>query len=287
MQVGFPRSRQRDDLARSRARARNLDAPSVSVVIPTLNEAENLPHVLAAMPHWVDDIIVIDGLSHDGTVAVASNWARRVQVVSVHERGKGRALRAGFEAATTDIVVAMDADGSNDPFELPRFVGALLSGADVALGTRFATGGGTSDMELHRRLGNHALRLCVRMAFGTRYSDLCYGYMAFWRDVLPALDGPHAGFEVETMVHIRARQHNMHVVEIPSFERERLSGTSHLHAVRDGLKILRTITRERRRARAGVPPPLTTPMTTRIEIQPPWYEPVDLDLTVAEPDPAL
>jgi glycosyltransferase involved in cell wall biosynthesis len=217
----------------------------VSVVIPTLNEAANLPWVLRRVPAWVHEIVVVDGLSTDDTVAVARASRPEVEIILETQPGKGAAMRSGFAAATGDIVVAMDADGSTDPRELPAFVGVLMSGADVALGSRFAVGGGTSDMELHRKVGNHALRHVVQVAFNARYSDLCYGYMAFWRDVLPLLDCPFDGFEIETVLHIRARQHRLNVAEVPSYEAPRISGTSNLNAFRDGMLILRTILRHR------------------------------------------
>jgi glycosyltransferase involved in cell wall biosynthesis len=226
-----------------RANREDRRPPSVSVVIPTLNEAENLPHVLPRIPEWVDEIVIVDGHSNDGTVSIASGYPR-VRIVLAPDRGKGVALRKGFEAAVGDIIVAMDADGSTDPAEIPAFVGVLRSGADVAMGSRFACGGGTSDMELHRRLGNWMLTRVVRLAFGAEYSDLCYGYFAFWSDVLTRMDGDFTGFEVETVMHIRAVRAGLKVAEVPSFESRRIYGVSNLRTVRDGLRVGRSILRE-------------------------------------------
>jgi glycosyltransferase involved in cell wall biosynthesis len=255
--------------------------PSVSVVIPTLNEARNLGAVLKRIPDWIAEVIVVDGLSADDTLQVAHSVRPDVRTLEVNQRGKGFALRAGFEAANGDILVALDGDGSMDPGELSAFVGTLISGADVALGSRFAIGGGTSDMELHRRLGNRVLRGVVGAAFGARYTDLCYGYMAFWRDVLPALDGPHEGFEVETLVHIRARQRRLRVAEVPSFESRRMSGVSNLRTFHDGALVLRAIVREvwrDRRARSDVEAKLGAPVAS-----PPWMSTrPDIDLVQME-----
>jgi glycosyltransferase involved in cell wall biosynthesis len=229
--------------------ALRTSSPKVSVVIPTLNEAKNLPHVLPRVPQWVAEIIVVDGLSVDDTIEVARRSRDDVRTLKTKIPGKGAAMRAGIEAAIGDIVVFLDADGSTDPDEMPAFVGALLAGADVAVCSRFAVGGGTSDMELHRRLGNWALTRAVRVAFGVRYSDLCYGYLAFWKDVWPELDGPFTGFEVETVLHIRAVTAGLRVAEVPSFETERIWGLSNLHPVRDGVRVLSSIVREWRRNR--------------------------------------
>jgi glycosyltransferase involved in cell wall biosynthesis len=254
------------------------------VVIPTLNEAANLPFVLRRIPEWIDEVIIVDGLSVDETVAVARACRPDVRIVSVERHGKGHAMRAGFAEATGDIVIAMDGDGSTDPGELAAFVGALVAGADVALGSRFAVGGGTSDMEAYRKLGNHALRKLVRVFFGVPYSDLCYGYMGFWRDILSGLDGPHGGFELETMIHIRAGQCRLRVAEVPSFEARRISGTSNLRTMRDGWAVLRAIVRERFRPSHVISGEL--PRELRPVDIPPWVDSVDIDLTQAEREDA-
>jgi glycosyltransferase involved in cell wall biosynthesis len=218
-------------------------------VIPTLNEAKNLPHVLPRIPLWVCEVVVVDGLSSDNTLEVARGCRDDVKTVTTTIPGKGAAMRAGIEVAIGDVVVMLDADGSTDPTEMPAFVGALVAGADVAMGSRFAVGGGTSDMEVHRRVGNWLLTRTVRLAVGARYSDLCYGYFAFWRDVWPRLDGVFSGFEVETVLHIRAVASGLAVHEVPSFEAERIWGKSNLDTVRDGFRVLCSIGREWRRMR--------------------------------------
>lgn len=221
-----------------------LRAVSVSVVIPTLNEAKNLPHILPRLPDEVDEVIIVDGASADDTVDVARRLRPDVRIVHQRGRGKGAALATGFSAATGEVIVTLDADGSTDPEEIPRFVHALLDGADYVKGSRFLDGGGSTDITALRRVGNWMLTQLVNVLFGTRYSDLCYGFNALWsRHRHVAANVP--GFEVETAMNVRAAKSKLDVVEVPSMEGSRIFGASNLNAARDGWRVLRTILRER------------------------------------------
>ena len=217
---------------------------TVSVVVPTLNEEKNLPYVLPHIPSWVHEVILVDGHSTDATIEVARALRPDIRIVMQQGRGKGAALRTGFAAATGDIIVMLDADGSTDPREIPAYVGELLAGKDFVKGSRFLQGGGTADMTLFRRAGHTALLWLVRLLFGGRYSDLCYGYSAFWTRVLPRLNLDADGFEIETLMNVRALQAGLRIAEVPSFEATRIHGTSHLRTIPDGWRVLKTIIRE-------------------------------------------
>jgi glycosyltransferase involved in cell wall biosynthesis len=223
----------------------NQNRISVSVIIPTLNEAENLQHVLPKIPKWVHEVIIVDGRSTDDTVEVARKLLPDVRIVMEPAKGKGTALRTGFAAATGNIIVMMDADGSMDPKEIPAFVGALMAGADYVKGSRFLQGGGTSDMELHRQLGNWGLMIAGRLLFGGNFSDLCYGYNAFWTRVVPTLKLDTTGFEIETEMNVHALKAKLKITEVPSFESERVHGVSRLQTFPDGMRVLKTLLRER------------------------------------------
>jgi glycosyltransferase involved in cell wall biosynthesis len=238
--------------------------PTVTVVLPVRNEAANLPHVAKRLPP-IDELVVVDGGSEDGTIDVARTLWPTATVISQTRNGKGNALACGFEAATGDIVVMIDGDGSTDPAEIPKFVDALLAGADLAKGSRFSQGGGSDDITHLRRLGNKGLNWLVNSIFETGFSDLCYGYNAFWRRNLDWLDLPSTeatepqwgdGFEVETVINVRAARCGWLIREVGSFEEKRLYGRSNLNAVTDGFRVLRTIGRERREhhaSHAGIP----------------------------------
>jgi glycosyltransferase involved in cell wall biosynthesis len=233
--------------------SRDAPRPTVSVIIPALNEARNLPHVAQRMPAGVDQIVVVDGGSRDDTVTVAQRlWPDAVHLRQTR-RGKGNALACGFAAASGDIIVAIDADGSTDPAEIPRFVSALTTGADFAKGSRFIAGGGSHDITRIRRAGNWGLNALVNILFSARYTDLCYGYNAFWRYCLDVIELPDSttpypqwgdGFEIETMVNVRAVARGLSIAEVHSHEANRIHGESNLNAVRDGLRVLRTICSE-------------------------------------------
>jgi len=239
--------------------ARAQPWPKVSVVIPTLNEARNLPHVFADLPAGLHEVIIVDGNSVDDTVATARRLRPGVRIIRQNRSGKGNALACGFAAATGDIIAMVDADGSADPAEIPQFVQALLDGADFAKGTRFAAGGGSCDITRLRRLGNRMLSGLVNLLCRTRYSDLCYGYNAFWRHHAPVFglytesDVPAGsgtrlwgdGFEVETLINIRVAQAGLKVTEVASYEHSRIHGVSNLNATSDGWRVLRTIFAER------------------------------------------
>lgn len=214
---------------------------TVSVVIPAKNEAKNIAWVLEHMPLSVDEVIVVDGSSTDRTVEVAK--AVRPDVVIVHEpaRGKGTAMRTGFEAARGVFVVVLDADGSMDPRDIDTYVEALAAGADLVKGSRYMAGGGSTDLTLYRSFGNRALLFLSNLLYRQSFSELCYGYMALRASRIPELRLEATGFEIETEIVTKAVRHGFAIAEVPSNEKPRISGESNLNAVRDGLRILRTM----------------------------------------------
>jgi glycosyltransferase involved in cell wall biosynthesis len=242
-------------------------APTVSVIIPARNEAANLPHVFDTLPGWIDEVIVVDGHSTDDTVAVARRLRPDAMVIAQPGTGKGDALMAGFAAASGEILVMIDADGSTDGAEIVRFVGALVAGADFAKGSRFSGSGRSDDITGVRRGGNRLLNMLVNRMFGTQFTDLCYGYNAFWARHLEVLAIDCAGFEIETLMNIRAAKAGLMIQEVPSHERRRIFGASNLRAFRDGWRILKVIIRERaayrrptrRRLHVGAPAPAPVP----------------------------
>jgi glycosyltransferase involved in cell wall biosynthesis len=234
----------------------NQPYPRISVVIPTRNEVENLQHVLPNIPEVVSEVILVDGHSTDGTIEEAQRLMPDIRVIKQVNKGKGDALRLGFAACTGDIIVMIDADGSTDPREIPLFIDALMTGNDFAKGSRFIKGGGSHDITPLRSLGNYGLSQLVNLLFGVRYSDLCYGYNAFWKYCLDYIQVDCDGFEVETLINIRVHKAHLKIAEVPSIERPRLFGQSNLRTFRDGWRVLKIIVQERLRSVPALPLPI-------------------------------
>lgn len=237
--------------------------PFVSAVVPAKGEAENLPYVLERLDGQVDEIVVVLTPDDEVSAALVRSVCPDAHVVRQRHPGKGAALSSGFAAAAGEIVVALDADGSMDPVEIPAFVGALMAGADLAKGSRFSSGGGSCDITPIRRLGNFALRFTANRLFAGRWSDLAYGYFAMWSSTVSDLGldridrqdrpGRGCGFEIEALIFTRAARAGLRVVEVASVEYARRAGRSNLRVLPDGFRVLGTILAERVRPARRLP----------------------------------
>ena len=217
--------------------------PTVSVVICTLNEAPNLPHVLPRIPEGIEEILLVDGRSADGTVDVARKLRPEVRVLYEDGKGKGLALRRGIEAATGDIVVTLDADGETDPADLPLFVDALRNGCDFAKGSRFAAG---SKNPRGRPPWDWLMVTTFNRLFRANFTDLCSGYNGFWRAITQRIDlWSPTGWNYEPLFVIRAVKAGLRVQEVPHRSLPRLSGRSKLGVWRQTFITMRILAGER------------------------------------------
>jgi glycosyltransferase involved in cell wall biosynthesis len=218
---------------------------TVSVVIPALNEADSLPHVLPRIPADVYEVILVDGNSTDDTVAVARQLRPDIRIIRQRGRGKGAALREGFEAANGAIVVHLDADGSTAPEEVHAFVNTLLDGADYAKGSRFAAGGESDDITALHWFGNWVFVTLTNILFGSHFSDITYGYNAMWRENHRLLAPEIDGWANEIIGNIRAFRRGLNIVEVGSHEAPRVAGEAKLQTFSAGWMILKAIVAER------------------------------------------
>lgn len=217
----------------------------VSIVIPAHNEAENLQHVLPHLPGSIHEVILVNDHSIDKTVEVARQLLPTIHIINTERgRGKGAALQTGFRAATGDIIVMMDADGSSDPKELPRFIQALQAGAYLAKGSRFIGDGGSADITPLRRLGSLVLISITNRLFGVHFTDMFCGFNAFWKNCLDFFEIDCNGFEVEAQLHLRICKANLEIAEVPSYEHARIHGDSNFRTFRDGWRVLKMIVKE-------------------------------------------
>lgn len=215
-------------------------------MLPTLNEADNIPQVFRELPRGLHEVILVDGNSIDDTVAVARELRPDIRIVAQRKRGKGDALACGLAAAQSgDVIVLLDADGSTDPAEISRFVDAIAAGADFVTGSRYLSGGGSDDLTRYRSFGCRVLSIMTNLLYGTKYTDINYGYNVLRTTCLQWLQVDCPGFEVESLMNIRAAKLGFKIAEVPCYERARFNGSSNLRPIRDGLRVLRVILRER------------------------------------------
>ncbi len=221
---------------------KRVKGKQVSIVIPTLNEEMNIGEVIRGVKHQLSDysyeIIVVDGHSSDGTVRVARRLGARILY---DNHGKGSALIKGLSSAKGNILVSMDADLSHEPRELRLLIDAIDIGYDLCTGSRFLIGGGSEDIPPLRVIGNKFFVFLVNVIFHANYTDMCYGYRSFRKSALKKLDLKEKGFGIETEINIKAVKKGLKVIEIPSTEKKRASGTGKLTTFGDGYVILKTI----------------------------------------------
>jgi glycosyltransferase involved in cell wall biosynthesis len=235
---------------------RAVPGTRVSITIPAVNEAMNLPRVLPEIPDLPEivEVILVDGGSTDGTIEVARKHLPDIRVVQQTGRGKSDAVRCGIHAASAEFVLVMDADGSHDPADIPRFVQFARAGYDLVKGSRYLPGGGSFD---DTRLRRTLVRITDKVAntlWGTRFTDIVFGMFLIRHRCFIDLGLTSNGFAIESQIMARANRHGFKICEIPVIERSRFSGSSHLSIVRDGWFIGSTVFAEfGRRVVSSVP----------------------------------
>src|SRR5438270_12604718 len=222
--------------------ADGVDSPLVSVVIPCLNEAENIESCVRTALEVLlrmgcqGEVIVVDNASEDDSARLAERAGARVVVEP--RRGYGSAYLAGFEAAKGRYIVMADADLTYDFNEIPRFVAALEQGAEMVIGDRMDNIKPGAMPWLHRYIGNPILTGLLNLFFRTGISDAHCGMRAVRRDVLSRLDLRTTGMEFASEMVIRASKENLKIAEFP-IEYHPRGGESKLSSFRDGWRHLR------------------------------------------------
>jgi glycosyltransferase involved in cell wall biosynthesis len=205
--------------------AKSKSSLTVAVVIPALNEAASIGVVLAAIPPThVDEVIVVDGGSTDDTAAIAQEAGARVVLES--QRGYGRACAAGVRAATSDVVVFLDADGADDPAQVAELLAPIQAGqADLVLGSRLAGEMAPGAMPWHQQFGNWLSAFLFRVLYKLPVTDLS-PFRAINRDALLSLDMQEMTYGWPTEMIAKAARRGLRIVEIPVRYRPRRGGKS-------------------------------------------------------------
>jgi len=232
--------------------------PRVAAVIPTLNEAATIAGVIAAIPlEAVDEVIVVDGGSSDGTAAAARAAGAHVMTVG---RGYGRACRAGADAASdSDIIVFLDGDGSDGPEQIPLLVAPLIDGgADFVIGSRTRGAREPGSMSVHQRIAGYAIGAAVRLLYGVGYTDMA-PLRAIRRETLLGLGMREMTYGWNLEMQMRAARAGLRVAELPVVHRRRAGGISKVSGtfsgtVKAGWRIALTFVRVALEARRPPPP---------------------------------
>jgi len=225
-----------------------MSVPVVSVIIPAFNEDRTIGDLIrkvqtaagsSSVPY---EIVVVDDGSSDKTGIVARSHNVRI-VCNGKNRGKGAALRKGFECALGDIIVTIDADGSHDPRDIVKLIRPILNGADVVLGSRFLDIQGRTTTTRLNFLGNSIINFLIWLITGKRISDSQTGFRAYRKKVLKEIGVSADGFQVETELTLKVLMNGNDVREVPIAIKRRAVGTSRLNPLNDGLRILMVILR--------------------------------------------
>ena len=227
----------------------------VAVLLPALNEEEALPAILAGMPRWVDQVVVADNGSTDRTSEVAR--AHGSEVVHEPERGYGAACLAGIQflaqqPVPPDVLVFIDADGSDDPADIDRVIAPIVEGeADMVLGVRRGADGDMGTILPHARFGNRVVLGLTHLLFGESFADLPpFRAIRFSKLLELRMDDRNWGWTLQ--MQIRAARHPIRMAEVEVSHRRRTEGVSKISgsltmSIRVGAKMFYTLARERLR----------------------------------------
>lgn len=209
----------------------------VSLIIPTLNEANCIGQVLKELPKdCLHEILIIDGHSTDGTAEIVKNLGYRV--ITQEGKGFGDAFACGARHSTGDILILMDGDGSHNPADIPKLLAKYKEGYDYVMASRYLPESHSEDDTVVRSFGNWFFTKLVNLLHGLNVSDSLYLFTAIDRNLYELLDIRSKGFEYCMELVIKAHKMGARFAEIPSIERKRISDTPKTNAVVHGWHIL-------------------------------------------------
>ena len=213
----------------------------VSIILPALNEEETIGKVIGEVPKrelekkgYKVEILVVNNNSADRTEGIAKE--KGAKVILEPRRGKGRAVRTGFESASGDFIFILDADYTYPATYILRMLEVLQEGHDVVIGSRLRGQMKEGAMSKMNLVGNRFLSFIANILYGTRISDLCTGYWGLTRRVIEDIELDAKGFEFEANMFAEIVKKGYSIAEVPIYYRRRTT-PSKLNPLKDGSKI--------------------------------------------------
>jgi glycosyltransferase involved in cell wall biosynthesis len=216
---------------------------TTTLLLPTLNEIDAARIIIPQLrKEWVDEIIVVDGGSTDGTVEYMRGAGLRVHLQTV--RGYGEGMLEALHIANGDVIIEFNPDGNCIPGDIPRIIATVREGYDLVIGSRYRDGAKSDDDDWLTAFGNWMFTRIVNVLFGTRYTDVLVGFRAYRRKEALRLNFDAPGLSWPCQSSTRFARAGLRVTEIAADEPARIGGTRKMMPVRTGLQICRLILRD-------------------------------------------
>lgn len=205
----------------------------VSLIILTYNEREGFEKIVPRIKKsWIDEIIVVDYNSKDGTVEIAKKMG--LKVIQQTTRGRGNAFRIGMENAKGDILIYFSPDGNEVPEDIPKLIDKINQGYDMVIASRFSKLSKSEDATFTRRLGNNIFTFMINTLFRTKLTDALNGFRAIKKEAMKKINTDAKNFEIEIQMSIRCAKKGYKITEIPTLEPKRVGGVAKLNTIVDG-----------------------------------------------------
>lgn len=217
---------------------------SVTLIAATLNELEAAKVVLPRIDRsWVDEIIVVDGGSTDGTVEFCTSQG--YIVFRQKEPGYGSAMKEAAERAKGEFIIEFPPDGNSLPEKVPDVIKKLNEGYDFVIASRYAPGARSDDDDIVTAIGNWGFTFVTNLLFWSSYTDVLVGFRGYRKSAYEKLDMTATGLDWSIQMPIQFRKKRMRVADVPAIEPKRIGGVRKMRPFRTGVRILKTLIKER------------------------------------------